>query len=159
MSQTNLKIFDRRGRFLRYAPLILWIGVIFFFSSQQGSMSKTSIFIRPILLFLFPNAPEETLTIYHGYIRKLAHFTEYAVLAFIALRTFRSPANEFLQKHRYFVSFILVFSIASLDEFNQSFIASRTSSFWDVLLDTAGGLTVLIFVYFIKIRYNAKRTR
>src|SRR5215210_2830658 len=159
MSQTNLKIFDRRGRFLRYAPLILWIGVIFFLSSKQGSMSETSIFIRLILLFLFPNAPEETLVIYHGYIRKFAHFAEYAALAFLAFRAFSSSSNIFLQKYRFFVSFILVFSIASLDEFNQSFIASRTSSFWDVLLDTAGGLTVLIFVYFIKIRYNAKRTR
>lgn len=111
-------------------------------------MSKTSVFIRPILLFLFPNAPEETLVIYHGYVRKFAHFAEYFVLAFFALRAFRSPAHGFLQKYRYLVSFILVFAIASLDEFNQSFLASRTSSFWDVLLDTSGGLTMLMILYF-----------
>ena len=148
MFQTDLKISDWRGRVSAYAPLFLWIGVIFFFSSQQGAMSKTSVFIRPILLFLFPNAPEEILVIYHGYIRKFAHFAEYFVLAFLAFRAFRSPANEFLQKYRYFVSLILVFSIALLDEFNQSFLTSRTSSFWDVLLDTAGGLTMLMILYF-----------
>ena len=137
-----------RGRIIAYAPLFLWIGVIFFLSSQQGSMSRTSVFIRPILLFLFPDAPEETLIIYHGYIRKFAHFAEYFALAFFAFRAFRLSSNEFLQKYRFFVSLILVFLVASLDEFNQSFLVSRTSSFWDVLLDTAGGLAMLIVLYF-----------
>lgn len=122
-------------------------------------MSETSRFIRPLLLFLFPNAPEETLAIYHGCIRKFAHFAEYAALAFFAFRAFSSSSNKFLQKYRFFVLLILIFSIALLDEYNQSFLTSRTSSFQDVLLDTAGGLTMLIFVYFIKIRYNAKQTR
>ena len=36
-----------------YAPLFLWIGVIFYFSSGQGSMAETSRFIRPLLEFLF----------------------------------------------------------------------------------------------------------
>lgn len=136
-----------RGRVIAYAPLFLWIGVIFYLSSQQGAMSRTSIFIRPILLFLFPNAPEETLVIYHGYIRKFAHFAEYFALAFLAFRTF-SASNGFLRKFRFFASFILVFTIASLDEFNQSFLASRTGSIRDVLLDTAGGLTILMILYF-----------
>lgn len=113
-------------------------------------MSETSRFIRPLLLFLFPNAPEETLAIYHGYIRKFAHFAEYAVLAFFAFRAFSSSSNKFLQKYRFFVSLILVFSIALLDEFNQSFLTSRTSSFRDVLLDTFGGLTILTLLYFWK---------
>jgi VanZ family protein len=148
MFQTNLKTSKRRGRVSRYAPLFLWIGVIFFLSSGQGAMSETSLYIRPLLLFLFPNAPEETLAIYHGYIRKFAHFAEYAALAFFAFRAFSSSSNEFLQKYRFFVSLILVFSIASLDEFNQSFLTSRTGSFWDVLLDTFGGLTILMILYF-----------
>ncbi len=143
LQKTNLW----RARIIAYAPLFLWIGVIFFFSSRQGSMSKTSVFIRPILLFLFPDAPEETLVIYHGYIRKFAHFAEYFVLAFLAFRAF-SASNGFLRKYRFPASFILVFSIASLDEFNQSFLASRTGSIRDVLLDTAGGLTILMILYF-----------
>lgn len=135
-----------RERILRYAPLILWIGVIFYLSGSQGSMSKTSIFIRPILMFLFPNAPEETLTIYHGYIRKCAHFTVYAALAFFAFRAFSSSAKTFLKNFRFPVSLLLVFITALLDEFNQSFLTSRTSSFRDVLLDTFGGLMILTIV-------------
>ncbi len=159
MSDKELKNTVWRGRFFRYAPLILWIAVIFIASSTQGSMSNTSRFIRPFLEWLFPNTTEEILTIYHGYIRKFAHFAEYAALAFFAYRAFSSSANEFLQKYWFFASLLLIFLVASIDEINQSFLAGRTGSFWDVLLDTAGGLTMLIFVYFIKIRYNAKQTR
>jgi VanZ family protein len=136
----------------RYAPLFLWIGVIFFFSSRQGAMSNTSLFVRPILLFFFPDATEETLLIYHGYVRKLAHFVEYAALAFFAFRAFSPSSNKFLRDYSYFVSFVLVFFIAALDEFNQSFSAARTGSFQDVLLDLFGGLTMLTVLYFWNFR-------
>lgn len=142
--QKNLKW---RGRIIAYAPLFLWIGVIFFLSGGQGSMTQTSRFIRPLLLFLFPNAPEETLLIYHGYIRKFAHFAEYAALAFFAFRAFSQSSNGFLRNYRYFTSLILVLSIASLDEFNQSFSAARTGSFQDVLLDVFGGSVMLAILY------------
>jgi VanZ family protein len=104
-------------------------------------MARTSLIIRPILEFLFPSADELTLQLYHGYIRKLAHFTEYGVLAFLALRAFTGSAA------RYAVALVLVALIASIDEFNQSFEASRTSSVWDVLLDITGGLFVIGICY------------
>ncbi len=134
---------------MAFAPLFVWIGVIFFLSSPQGSMSQTSLFIRPVLQFLFPAAPEETISVYHTYIRKTAHFTEYAVLAFLA---FRSLVMTFLSidNLKYIFPLVLVVSISSLDEFNQSFEISRTSSFRDVLLDILGGATMLVFLWFIK---------
>ena len=146
-----------RGRFFRYAPLILWIGVIFFLSSGQGAMSNTSRFIGPLLHFLFPNSSEEILLAYHNFIRKFAHFAEYAVLAFFAFRAFSLSKNKILEKFRLPISLLLVFIIASLDEFNQSFLASRTSSFRDVLLDTFGGLTMLC-ILFLLAKYRKNKT-
>lgn len=144
-----------RGRIFRYAPLFLWIGLIFFLSSAQGAMTSTSRFIRPLLMFLFPNAPEATLVIYHGYIRKFAHFAEYAALAFFAFRAFSLSSIAFLQKYPYIISFILVILLAALDEFNQSFSPARTGSFQDVLLDAFGGLTMLAILYFWSLRNRA----
>ncbi len=106
-------------------------------------------------MFLFPNAPEETLAIYHGYIRKCAHFTVYAALAFFAFRAFSTSAKTFLKNFWFPVSLLLVFIIALLDEFNQSFLSSRTSSFRDVLLDTFGGLTMLTFLFLVGKRRNS----
>ncbi len=140
-----------RERFIAYAPLILWIGVVFAMSSKQASMSQTSIFIRPLLEFLFPNSPEETLKIYHNYIRKLAHLTEYGILAFWASRAFSNSAKSFLQKNWFAVSLGLVALIATLDEINQSFLASRTGSLIDVLLDCIGGLLMLMLILLYKL--------
>ena len=135
---------NRRERILRYAPLILWIGVILFLSSSQASMSKTSVLIRPLLEFFFPNAAEETLIIYHAFIRKCAHFTEYAILAFWANRAFSGSSLKLLRQRPFIFSFLLVLLVASIDETNQSFLASRTGSFGDVLLDVSGGLAMIL---------------
>ena len=131
-----------------YAPLVLWIGVIFILSSGQGASGRTSLIIRPILEFLFPFAPEETLIFYHGMIRKLAHFTEYAVLGLLACRAFRKLVNRYL-----LMALGLVLLVASLDEFNQSFNPLRTGSPWDVAIDVSGGV-VAIVLYFLLARRN-----
>jgi VanZ family protein len=140
----------RRERILRYAPLFLWIGVILFLSSGQGSMSQTSRFVRPLIEFLFPNSPEETLIIYHGYIRKLAHFTEYAVLAFWASRAFFTSGKNTLRRVWHLFALLLVLLVALIDETNQSFLDSRTGSIWDVALDFFGGLTATLIFYLVK---------
>jgi VanZ family protein len=138
-----------RGRILRYAPLILWIVVIFLLSSGSGSTAATSRIIRPLLEFLFPTASEESLQLMHFYIRKTAHFTEYAVLGYWALRAFTRTAAEWLRNHPYISAFVIVITVASLDEFNQRFISSRTGSVWDVLLDISGGIFAIAAWYFV----------
>jgi VanZ family protein len=146
-----------RASIFAYAPLILWIAVIFFLSSEQGSMVQTSRFIRPLLRFLFSAASEETIQLYHAYIRKAAHVTEYAVLAAIAFRTLRLSSVVKSTRYSYLLPVGLVTLIASIDEFNQSFEPSRTSSPYDVLLDIAGGLTGLAVIWlFFRLRRPAK---
>lgn len=145
-----------RGRLFRYAPLVLWIAVIFFASTTQGAMSKTSYFVRPLLEFLFPDVPEETLIVYHGYIRKLAHLVEYAILAFWASRAFCGSSDKVLRKFWFIVSLFLVFLVASIDEYNQSFNASRTGSIYDVLIDVLGGTFMILFFAFYKDSFKKK---
>ncbi len=148
-----------RGRFFRYAPLILWICVVLFASTTTASMSNTSRIIRPFLQFIFPNAPEETLIIYHGYIRKLAHLTEYGILAFFASRAFWSSSARFLQKYWFSASFILVITIASIDEYNQSFNPARTGSVYDVLIDAFGATLVILMFYTYKIFWENRKNK
>ncbi|MDQ3043284.1 MAG: VanZ family protein [Acidobacteriota bacterium] len=155
MAQVNLQKADWRGRIFRYAPLVLWIGLILFFSTEQASMSNTSRFIRPILEFLFPNAPEEVLIVYHGYIRKLAHFTVYAILAFWTARAFVNSSRKFLRQFWFVCAFVVVLLVASIDETNQSFLASRTGSIYDVLLDVGGGLA-MIAVFYLTVKHRKR---
>jgi VanZ family protein len=139
----------RHGRVFRYVPLILWIGLVLFASTTGASMSNTSYFVRPLLEFLFPDAPEATLLLYHGYVRKFAHFAEYAVLAFFAARAFRGSGKSFLRESRHLAALILVLAVASTDEINQSFNPTRTGSFYDVLIDLAGGIFMIILLLLI----------
>ena len=147
MSDTTRIDSNWRAGLLAYAPIVLWIGVIFFLSSGSGSMEETSRFIGPLLRFLFPSSPEETIQFYHACIRKTAHFTEYGILALLASRAFITSSFNYMRTRWFLIATVLVILIASIDEFNQSFESSRTSSQYDVLLDTFGGACAVGVVY------------
>lgn len=121
-------------------PLTVWVVVVLGLGTGIGSMNETSRFIRPLLEFLFPDASPATLLQYHGYIRKLAHFTEYAILAFFAYRAFKV-------RRPFAVATLLVAAVAMADEINQSFNSSRTASPYDVFLDVIGGATMLFLIW------------
>ena len=131
-------------RIWRYAPLLFWMAVIFFASTGTFSGDNTSRLLRPFLLWLFPEMSEARLTFLHLLTRKLAHFTAYAVLGFLAARAFAGSAQRLLREHWIIAGAILVVAYAFLDEFHQSFVTSRTASIFDCLIDIAGGLFILI---------------
>lgn len=137
---------DWRGRFIRYAPLILWAAVIFVASSTAGASDNTSRIIGPLLKWLLPDALPETIAAIHGYIRKLAHFTEYAFLAFFAFRAFALSRIPFVRRYWFLWAFLTVVVIASTDEYNQSFNSLRTGSVYDVMIDCAGGATMIAVI-------------
>jgi VanZ family protein len=132
--------------FSRYFPLIAWLGFISFASSDNFSAGNTSRIIGPLILWLFPNTSPETLAIIHFITRKIAHFTEYAILGFLAARAFRTSPRDAIRKRWFLICVILIVVNALLDEYHQSFVPSRTASVFDSLIDMAGGLTALIVI-------------
>jgi VanZ family protein len=133
-----------RQRLWRYGPLLLWILFISFASTSEFSAANTSVLIRPMLLWFFPNLSEARLAAVHFLTRKAAHFSEYAVLAFLARRAFISSSSSFIQHHWFQLGLILVVVYALLDELHQRFEPTRTASIYDSAIDVAGGLTVLL---------------
>lgn len=133
-----------RQRIWRYGPLLLWLGFISFASTSEFSAANTSQLIRPLILWLFPNISEARLATVHFLTRKAGHFTEYALLAFLARRAFITSSQEFIQRHWFQLALVLVVLYALLDEYHQSFVPSRTPSIYDSAIDVAGGLTVLL---------------
>ena len=120
----------RHATFARYVPLILWIGVILFMSSGEASMAETSRFIRPLLEFLFPNASAATIDLYHGYIRKSAHFTEYGILALLAAAAFFRSSRPVLRNF-WFVAATGLVPFDRIDRrIHRSFEPRGTSSPW-----------------------------
>ena len=133
--------------FSRYVPLIAWLAFISFASSDNFNASNTSRIIGPLVLWLFPNTSPETLAVVHFITRKIAHFTEYAILGFLAARAFRTSPRPAISHRWFLICAALIIVYALLDEYHQSFVPSRTASIFDSMIDIAGGLTALIFIY------------
>jgi VanZ family protein len=131
-------------RLSRYIPLLAWMAFISFASTSEFSGENTSRIIRPLLLWLFPRASEETLNLVHFLVRKAAHFSEYAVMGILAGRAFSGSSIQFIRRHWFLFSLSLIALYALVDEYHQSFVPSRTASIFDSLIDTAGGLTALL---------------
>ena len=82
----------------------------------------------------------------HFITRKLAHFTEYAILGLLAARAFRTSSRPAISSRWFLISTTLVVTFALVDEYHQRFVPTRTGSIYDSLIDIAGGLTALILV-------------
>jgi VanZ family protein len=144
------------GRLWRYGPLLLWIVFISFASTAEFSAVNTSTFFRPLILWFFPTLSEAKVAAIQFLLRKIGHFTEYAVLAFLARRAFITSSRAWLRQRWLHFGLLLVVTYALLDEFHQSFVPSRSASIYDSAIDIAGGFTVLLL---FKVHERARRTR
>src|SRR5437660_11705334 len=133
-------------RLSRYGPLVIWAVLIFIGSSTLLSATQTSPIIITTLRSLFPHATDATLASAHFLIRKAGHFAEYAILAMLAARAFRTSPREWLRQRWFWVSLAFVALYSLSDEFHQSFVPSRTASIYDCMVDIVGGLTMLRFL-------------
>ena len=135
-------------RFLKsWLPVFVWVVFIFIGSTDLLSAEHTSRFIGPFLRWFVPDISHETIVQVQIFVRKCGHLTEYAVLAALLLRALRQQ----LVNRAGPIAFVAAAVLAALDEFHQSFVASRTGSPWDVLIDCVGALVGLA-VYSLVIR-------
>ncbi len=139
-----------------YAPVAIWLGVIFYLSTGGGSATETSRIIGPLIKFFFPDVAPETLQLIHGLVRKAAHVTEYAILAALATRAFLASEVSLLVRNWAAWAILLVAATAAIDEFNQSFNVLRTGSPWDVALDISGGVLAVTIIWLFRRRRAAR---
>lgn len=129
---------------LRYwLPPVIWMALIAWFSTGMWTSDHTQAMLVPLLSWLVPSAtPTQVLTL-HAFVRKLAHLTEYAVLAALWFRAFALGAGLSHTSSTIGALSITV-SWAGLDEFHQIFVPGRTPSAWDVLIDSTGAFLALV---------------
>jgi VanZ family protein len=121
---------------------ILWLIVIAIESSALLSSHNTSRILYPLLHFLFGMNPP-TFEHWHFYIRKGGHVFGYAMLSFLLFRAWRAtlPMGNAKWTLRWAnIAILGTALVASLDEWHQSFLPSRTGRWQDVVLDTCAGL-------------------
>ena len=127
----------------RWLPALAWAVLIWIFSTDAFSAAHTSRIIEPLLRLLIPGISHEHLRTAHFLIRKGAHFTEYFVFCLLLYRGLRGQGKGW--RWRWAVSaFGLAAGYSVLDEVHQSFVASRTASPYDSLLDSIGAMAAML---------------
>jgi len=130
-------------------PAIVWIGLITLESTDYMSAQNTGSLLYDLLTRLFGEINFYDFLHWHHYLRKAGHVVGYAMLGLLLLRGFRAT----FAKRREWIRLVPVFAwlgtafVATMDEWHQSVIPSRTGAFSDVLLDSAAGLAALVLAY------------
>lgn len=113
-----------------WIPPLLWMGMIFYFSSQQR-LTITTTYIFDFIFF------------------KFLHMVEYAILYFLLFRALYSTK----QKHNFNKASKTALGIAILyalsDEIHQYFVPTREGKIRDILIDSLG----IVIIYTITKRF------
>jgi VanZ family protein len=142
---------DRHEVLKAWIATILWLIVIAIESTAYLSAHNTSRFLYPLLHFLF-GLDYPHFERWHFYIRKGGHVFGYGLLSVLLFRAWREtlPAISGARWTFRWTSIAVLGTalVASLDEWHQSFIPSRTGTVRDVILDTCAGIGAQILVFF-----------
>ena len=142
-------------KIISFIVLILWMIVIFSFSSADANKSTgTSDKVITTMIEIkdkitnneTPNNEKEIIVKNSSfYIRKIAHITEYLILGFLIFNLLKqySVTNIY-----YAIGLSILYSCT--DEFHQLFISGRSGSIRDVLIDSIG---ILIGTYLYKLLF------
>lgn len=165
---------------------IVWMAVIFIFSSQNGALSSsTSGFFTGLVIDIFvPDfdaydsiRQEEILNMTSLIIRKTAHFAEFAILScfsfmtaltklwtwrtdgYITVHAKQARSDIFKSCRLKSGLWAVIFSslYAVTDEFHQGFVDGRASAIIDVLIDCCGALFGALLITLIISRFYYKK--
>jgi VanZ like family len=141
------------GAWKQWIPAVIWLGVISFESTDLLSSEHTGSILYPILTRLF--GPINTIAFleWHHYLRKVGHVFGYAMLSFLLFRAWRATlprvTGVLWSISWASIAFFMTALVASLDEWHQTFIPSRTGTLRDVLLDSTAALGAQVLIWII----------
>lgn len=142
--------------YARWLPAILWMAVIFFLSHQGAGSSSTlssgiTKTIHDLITTLLPWLDLD-LDFFHVLVRKGAHFTAYLILGLLVSYARRPEGPK-----SYGSVFLFCMLYAMSDEFHQTFIPGRSGELRDVLIDSAGALSGILF--YLSLTFQRARIR
>lgn len=131
-------------KLIRYwLPVVVWAAIIIQATGQRFDSPHTSGWLATLLGYAGLHLSGPTLERINHVLRKTGHLTAYAIMALISFRAVREGRSGFTVRWA-LIALAMTICVASTDEFLQSFTPTRTSTPWDVLLDTAGGTIAML---------------
>ena len=144
-------------KIILYITTIFWMIVIYIFSSQNGikSITISMKIVDVVRKILYPDfnkldtiTQNEIINNLNIYIRKGAHFFEYAILCLLIFLSLKTITKK---KEAYIIPPVYCFLFALSDEFHQGHISGRVMALSDVLIDTFGALFVILLIVLFNI--------
>ena len=140
---------DKHHVLKAWIAAVLWLIVIAIESTAYLSAHNTSKILYPLVHFLF-GVDRAGFEPWHFYIRKSGHVIGYALLCILLFRAWREtlPTRGDPKWTLRWASIAVLGTalVASLDEWHQSFLPSRTGRWQDVALDTCAGVGAQILL-------------
>ncbi len=141
---------DDRHHILKvWIAAILWLIVIAIESTDFASAHNTGRLLYPLFHFLFGLSYAAFEPI-HFYLRKGGHVFGYGLLSILLFRAWRETMPRVSVARWAFrwanLAVLGTALVASLDEWHQSYIPSRTGRWQDVVLDTCAGIAAQILL-------------
>jgi VanZ family protein len=139
---------------------VIWLIVIAIESTTLLSGDETSRILWPILHYVF-GVDAASFPTWHFYIRKVGHVVGYAILSWVLFTSWRATlpvqgARQWAMRWAR-IAFFMSALVASLDEWHQAYLPSRTGAFHDVVLDSSAALLAQIIIYcWIRSRSGAR---
>ncbi|HZQ22656.1 MAG TPA: VanZ family protein [Terriglobales bacterium] len=129
----------------------LWLLLIAIESSNALSSDNTGRILYAIMTFFYGPIDRAWFVQFHHILRKTGHVVGYAILSILLFRAWR--ATFFRPARWAWLWTALAFSgtalVASMDEWHQSYIPSRTGTYHDVILDSSAALAAQILIYLV----------
>ena len=147
---------NRRRFFL--AAAILWMAVIFLFSSRDGDSSTVDSYrAGEIIGEVFvegyrdwtPGRKLAFLEEIDHVVRKTAHFSEYALLAMLFFGALLPSLSQRSRFRHYGLSWLFTALYAMTDELHQLFVSERSGSLKDVGIDSLGAAAGLAAAFLL----------
>jgi VanZ family protein len=134
-----------------WTAAILWLILIVVESTAWLSAQNTGHLLYELLASLFGAMNVSGVTLANAVLRKVGHVTGYGMLSWLLFRawraTFRSSRAAGWELTWSAAAFLMTAAVASLDEWHQTFLPSRTGTIHDVFLDSAAALALQVVLF------------
>ena len=142
----------KRRKIISWSLVLIWMGVIFFFSAQSRSESSalSGGLTEKIIAFIqyFNSHIALQVSALESILRTNAHFIVYSILGSLILNALHlGKTTPYISQSIVAWTISILFAIS--DEIHQHFVPGRSAQVIDVLVDSAGALAGILFFLLI----------
>src|SRR5437773_3206680 len=113
---------------------VFWATAVLFLGSSHFGADQTRAIVRPLLHRLAPTATPAVVEAVHAVLRKLAHLSEYGILARLWFGSLLTRVDR-TPRRASWLALAICLACAFADEAHQSMLLTRVASARDVVAD------------------------